>query len=195
MAPISILDEDFEKQVGRRSRTKTKAAEVEHAIRHHLDVDLNDDPDLQASFAEALAAIFEQFRDNWQKIYEELEKLRRRIVSASQEPTYGLHRKKQMPFFRCFKREIYGDGDLTDDEISNMVSLTQQVYDTVERELKLTGFWDSIPARNRLKEEIKKILLSKEFVGLPNIVKNRAHIVSRVLEIADEKNDTILYAA
>ena len=181
MAPISILDEDFEKQVGRRSRTKTKAAEVEHAIRHHLDVDLNDDPDLQASFAEALAAIFEQFRDNWQKIYEELEKLRRRIVSASQEPTYGLHRKKQMPFFRCFKREIYGDGDLTDDEISNMVSLTQQVYDTVERELKLTGFWDSIPARNRLKEEIKKILLSKEFVGLPNIVKNRAHIVSRVL--------------
>lgn len=195
VAPISILDEDFEKQVGRRSRTKTKAAEVEHAIRHHLDVDLNDDPDLQASFAEALAAIFEQFRDNWQKIYEELEKLRRRIVSASQEPTYGLHRKKQMPFFRCFKREIYGDGDLTDDEISNMVSLTQQVYDTVERELKLTGFWDSIPARNRLKEEIKKILLSKEFVGLPNIVKNRAHIVSRVLEIADEKNDTILYAA
>lgn len=106
-----------------------------------------------------------------------------------------MHRKKQMPFFRCFKREIYGDGDLTDDEISNMVSLTQQVYDTVERELKLTGFWDSIPARNRLKEEIKKILLSKEFVGLPNIVKNRAHIVSRVLEIADEKNDTILYAA
>lgn len=55
--PISILDADFEKEVDKRSRTKTKAAEVEHAIRHHLDVELIDDPDLQASFAESLAAI------------------------------------------------------------------------------------------------------------------------------------------
>jgi type I restriction enzyme R subunit len=50
--PISILDEDFQKQVDKRGRTKTKAAEVEHAIRHHLDIELDDDPDLQASFAQ-----------------------------------------------------------------------------------------------------------------------------------------------
>ena len=81
--PISILDEDFEKGVGEYRRTKTKAAEIEHAIRHHLDVDLEDDPDLRASFAEALAVIFEQFRDNWNRIYEELEKLRTRIINAS----------------------------------------------------------------------------------------------------------------
>ena len=86
-----------------------QGAEVEHAIRHHLDVELNDDPDLQASFAEALAAIFEEFRNNWNKIYEELEKLRTRIINADKEPTYGLHRKKQMPFFRMFKREIFGE--------------------------------------------------------------------------------------
>ena len=56
--PISILDEDFQKEVKSRSRTKTKAAEIEHAIRHHLDVELDDDPDLQASFAEALKQDF-----------------------------------------------------------------------------------------------------------------------------------------
>lgn len=99
VAPISILDEDFQKDVASRTRSKTKAAEIEHAIRHHLDVELDDDPDpdLQASFAEALARILEEFRDNWNRIYEELEKLRRRIIDAGKEPTYGLHRKKQMP--------------------------------------------------------------------------------------------------
>lgn len=80
--PISIFDEDFEKGVTERKRTKTKAAEVEHAIRHHLDVKLDDDPDLQASFAEVLAAILEQFRDNWDKIYEELEN----CASVSRRP-------------------------------------------------------------------------------------------------------------
>lgn len=89
--PISILDDDFEKQVGKRGRTKTKAAEIEHAIRHHLDIDLDDDPDLQASFAEALAQIFKNFQDNWKKIYEELKKLpvlfknRRAIISRVME--------------------------------------------------------------------------------------------------------------
>jgi len=201
VAPISILDDDFESQVGKRRRTKTKAAEIEHAIRHHLDVDLDDDPDLQASFAEALAKIFEEFRDNWQKIYEELEKLRERIRTASQEPTYGLHRKKQMPFFRMLQRELgaaweqhppYANNE--DDRISAMVNLTQQIYNLVERELRLTGFWESVPARNRLKAELQKTLLQPEFVKLPNIVPTRAHLISRVMEIAEKNNDTILYA-
>ena len=211
--PISILDADFQKQVDKRTRTKTKAAEVEHAIRHHLDVELDDDPDLQASFAEALAAIFEEFRNNWNKIYEELEKLRTRIINAGKEPTYGLHRKKQMPFFRMFKREIYGEDSVEapvdlplaaerrvtyavneEDQVSHLVDLTQKVFLAVERELKLTGFWESIPAQNKLKEEIQKIILSTEFLKLPGLVKNRAHIISRIMEIAYKKNDTILYA-
>lgn len=210
--PISILDEDFEKDVKKRSRTKTKAAEIEHAIRHHLDVELDDDPDLQASFAEALAEIFEDFRDNWNKIYEELEKLRARIINANREPTYGLQRKKQMPFFRMFRRELFGEGEILphsevlkvaespppygmseDDKVSHLVDLTQKVFLVVEREVKLTGFWESIAARNRLKAEIQTILLAPEFSSLPDLVKNRAHIISRIMEIAEKNNDIILY--
>ena len=194
VAPISILDPDFESQVGSRGRTKTKAAEIEHAIRHHLEVDLDDDPDLQASFAEALARIFEEFRDNWQRIYEELEKLRERIRKAGQEPTYGLHRKKQMPFFRMFRREIFGEDELDEDQISHLVNLTQQTFDIVERELKLTGFWESIPARNKLKAELQSTLLQEEFKELPGIRQNWASLLSRIMEIAEKNNDVILYA-
>ncbi|MDN5849192.1 MAG: type I restriction endonuclease subunit R [Nitrococcus sp.] len=199
--PISILDEDFEKDVAKRKRTKTKAAEVEHAIRHHLEVDLDNDPDLQASFAEALAAIFEQFRDNWNKIYEELEKLRRRIIDAGKEPTYGLHRKKQMPFFRMFQLELSGlmeqhpdYNGKPDERIAVLVDLTQQVYNLVERELTLAGFRESIPARNKLRAEIQKVLLAPERAGIPGLVENRDRIISRVMELAESKSDTILYA-
>lgn len=201
VAPISILDEDFESQVGKHKRSRTKAAEIEHAIRHHLDVELDDDPELQASFAETLAQIFEEFRNNWQKIYEELEKLRERIREAGKEPTYGLHRKKQMPFYRMYQRELsdaweqhppYFNNE--DERISVLVDLTQQTFNLVERELKLTGFWESIPARNRLKAELQTLLLQPQFSKLPDVVKKRAHIISRTMEIAEKINDTILYA-
>jgi type I restriction enzyme, R subunit len=210
--PISILDDDFNKQVARRNRTKTKAAEVEHAIRHHLNVELDDDPDLQASFAEVLKKIFEEFRDNWKKIFEELEKLRTDLLNAGKEPTYGLHRKKQMPFFRMFEREIFGAGGEgqakafavadehelygmnREERISRLVDLTQKTFLVVERELKLTGFWESIPARNKLKAEIQGTLLAPEFSKLPGLVKNRAHLISRVMEISEKNHDIILFA-
>ena len=197
--------------MGNHRRTKTKAAEVEHAIRHHLELNLGDDPDLQASFAEALAKILQDFRDNWQKIYEELEKLRERIIKAQNEPTYGLDRRKHMPFFRMLRREIFGEADeatpagmvrepwkfgtLHDEEkVSLLVDLSQRVYLAVDRELRLAGFWESIPARNKLKAGIQAILLRPDYKKAAAIASNRARIISRIMEIAEKNTDIILYA-
>ncbi len=81
-----------------------------------------------------------------------------------------------------------------EDKISHMVNLTQQTFLVVERELKLTGFWESIPARNKLKADLQRILLAPEFAKVHDLIKNRAHIISRIMEIAEKNNDTILYA-
>ena len=109
-------------------------------------------------------------------------------------------------------REIFGDGGVgqleavpvsepdpvygmtQEDRISYLVDLTQQVFLVVERELKLTGFWESIPAQNKLKADIQATLLSPRFAKLPAVVKNRAQIISRIMEMALRKNDIILYA-
>lgn len=114
---------------------------------------------------------------------------------AEQEPTYGLHRVKQMPFFRVFKKEFYGDSELTDDQISVLVNLTQHVFNLLEVELKLKGFWESIPARNRLKANLQELLLSSTFENLPDVFQNRNRIISRIMELAETNNDKILYAA
>nr|QNO44323.1 hypothetical protein JKAPHALJ_00010 [Methanosarcinales archaeon ANME-2c ERB4]QNO46494.1 hypothetical protein PAACNKLE_00030 [Methanosarcinales archaeon ANME-2c ERB4] len=197
IAPISILDDQFEAQVGKHKRSKTKAAEVEHAIRHHIDINLDDDPELYASFAEALRMILEEFKDNWQKIYEELEKLRQKIKNIPPPPG-DLHRKKQMPVFRILSMEVYGkrygEDSFTDDEVDTMVMLTRDVFDIIEREIKLTGFSESIPAHQRLRAEIQKVLLSNRFKDLPNTVKNYQQIISRLMEWAEANNDIIIYA-
>jgi type I restriction enzyme, R subunit len=99
-----------------------------------------------------------------------------------------------MPFFRMFRRECFGDAELNDDTITQTVSVTQQVFSIIERELQLTGFWESIPARNKLKAEIQGAFLSQEFIKIPNLVKNREQIISRVMELAEKNNDLILYA-
>jgi type I restriction enzyme R subunit len=196
--PISILDDDFEAEVGKHRRTKTKAAEVEFAIRHQIDININEDPELFASLAAALEEILREFKDNWERIYEELEKLRNKIKNLPKPPG-NLHRKKHMPIFRILSREIYekahGEDILTHEEEDNLVELTREVFDTIKREIVLTGFWQSIPSQNRLKAELQRILLSERFNKLPNVVKNRGRILSRLMELAEANSDTILYGS
>ena len=107
VAPISIMADNFQQGVNAKKREKTKAAEVEHAIRHYIDINLDEDPALFASFAKTLEEILENFKGNWKAIYEELEKLREKIKNREKEETYGLDRKKQMPFFNSFKDYLF----------------------------------------------------------------------------------------
>ena len=58
-----------------------------------------------------------------------------------------------------------------EDRISYLVDLTQQITLVIERELKLAGFWESIPARNKLKAEIQITLLAPDFAKVPHLVK------------------------
>ncbi len=193
VAPISIIADDFfNKVVATKKREKTKAAEVEHAIRHFIDLNIDEDPELFASFAQALEEILKNFKGNWKLIYEELEKLREKIKNREKEETYGLDRKKQMPFFRIFKAELFDNRDLTEDEIARNVNLTQHIFNLVATEIKLTGFWDSTPAQLKLKAELQKMLLSQEFKDLPNIITKRNEIISRIMELAKTNHFKII---
>jgi type I restriction enzyme R subunit len=184
VAPISIIADDFQKNVNTKTRTKTKAAEVEHAIRHYIDINLDEDPELFASFSEALEKILENFKGNWKAIYEELEKLREKIKNREKEETYGLDRKKQMPLFRIFKAELFDNRVLSEDEIAQNVNLTQHIFNLVVTEIKLTGIWDSTPAQLKLKAELQKMLLSLEFNKLPNIKLKYKELISRIMELS-----------
>jgi type I restriction enzyme R subunit len=188
--PISIIDNDFQTNIKLRKRTKTKAAEVEHAIRHFVDINIDEDQELFASFSKALE-LLQEYKGNWEKILQELEKLREKINKREQEETYGLHRKKQMPIFRIFKTEIYGEAKLSEDDISKNVSLTQNIYNLVELEISKVGFWDSIPAQEKLRAEIKRVMLSEQFRHLPNITEKRAEIITKVMEFA-RKNCVVI---
>lgn len=193
VAPISIIADDFfSKVVNNKKREKTKAAEVEHAIRHFIDINIDEDPELFASFAKALEEILQNFKGNWKVIYEELEKLRDKIKNREKEETFGLDRKKQMPFFRIFKAELFDTRDLSEDEISRNVNLTQHIFNLVATEIKLTGFWDSPPAQLKLKAELQKTLLSPEFKDLPNIITKRNQIISRIMELAKTNHFKII---
>jgi type I restriction enzyme R subunit len=191
--PISIIDDDFNQNVELRKRDKTKAAEIEHAIRHYIDINLDEDPELFASFSEELERILEEFKGNWRMIKELLEELRKCIKEKEKEHTYGLDRKKQMPIFRMARSEFFQKEELTEDEIALNVDFTQNHFNLIERELHTIGFWKSIPAQNRLRGELQKLMLSPKYIkAIPNVRIKYKELITRLMEWARKNNNRIV---
>lgn len=190
--PISILDADFAVHTKKNKRTKTKAAEVEHALRHHMEVNLDEQE--SASFAAELEQILKDFAGNWDKIYKALEKLREKMKNSGEEPTYGLHRNKQFPFFNLLKRQFFKESALDEEQVSLLVDLTQQLFNAIERELNLTGFWHTIAAQNQLRAELLRILSLPRFADLPRIFEDEEKISSDIMELSYKNNHIILGA-
>lgn len=190
--PVSIFDEEFARQVGQHGRIRTRAAAIEHAIRHHIDVNFDDDPALYASLAEALQTLLQEFRDNWEEIYRRLQELIRQMRQTEQEPTYGLHRRKQMPFFRSLRSTLFERDEPTEDQIEQMVNLIKVCYGLLADEVKLTGFWDNIPAQNHVKGELTKVIVSPAFKTLPGIFEKRNTLITRMMEIAKANHEKLI---
>lgn len=192
VAPISVLDPEFQKQAAQHARSKTKAAEVEHAIRHHLTVNFDEDPELFASFAKEIERILTEFAGNWDAIWQEMEKLRQKLMAKEQEETHGLDRKRQMPIFRAMKAELFGDSPLTEDQIGKLANLTLLVFQCVQTEVRQAGFWDASPKQARLKGEMLKILVGPDYVDFGNMWEKNAAIISRLMEWARRNHKLII---
>jgi len=82
IAPLSIIDDKFHDAVSEHKRTKTRAAAIEHAMRHYISEHYDEDPELYASFSEILEKILREYKDNWDEIYRKLEELRNSIKNA-----------------------------------------------------------------------------------------------------------------
>ncbi len=182
VAPISVLDPDFQKQAAQRNRAKTKAAEVEHAVRHHIEVNFDEDPELFASFAKELERILLEFAGNWDSIWREMEKLRQKLMAKEQEETHGLDRKRGMRIFRIIKAELFGEESPDEDQTAKLVNLTQLVFQEVQTESRQAGFWDAPAKQARLRGELQRVLVGPDYVNFGPMWDKKATIISRIME-------------
>jgi type I restriction enzyme R subunit len=65
--PVDILSLEFQQHVNQRQSTRTQAAEMEHAARHHISVHFDEDPVYYKNLSERLEEILQKYSDNWTK--------------------------------------------------------------------------------------------------------------------------------
>lgn len=148
--PISILDKDFEKEVGTVKSKKSQALEMEHALRYHIEKHFNEDPAYYKKFSERLKAILDSFRENWEALAEELRAFVKETREGREEDQTGLDPKTQAPFLGILLEE-YGKKP-NEQRMKQFCEAVIDIVDHIRQEIASVDFWRSRHAQDMLRK-------------------------------------------
>lgn len=139
---VSILSDEFKNNVDYLNKTpKSKASEMEHAIRWHIKLKLDKDPTLYKHFKDRLETILNAYKENWEEIAKELGKLREDMM---------VERKKEEPFYDLIKSYIPDTSNIETLIIQNLI---EKILSILKESAEIKNFWDK-PSEVRLMEGI-----------------------------------------
>jgi type I restriction enzyme R subunit len=150
--PISILDKDFEKEVGNAKSKKSQALEMEHALRYHIEKHFNEDPAYYRKLSERLKAILDSFRENWEALAEELRTFVKEAREGREEDQTGLDPKTQAPFLGILLEE-YGKKP-NEQKMKQFCEAVVDMVDHIRQEIAAVDFWRSRHAQDMLRKWI-----------------------------------------
>lgn len=194
--PVSLLSDEFPKELDKHGKSsKAKASEMEHAIRRHIKVNMNNDPQLYTKFNDRLKAILEKYQGNWDFIVDELDSLRTEMKRKNRDVTEGLDAIEDI-FYRnivnnAFPKKNNGtDTTISDDavffgaheiEVKNLVI---EVVELLREKLQIPNFWRRSSEVKKLEGEIDDKL---DFSGIKGISNKHERICADILSLAEKR--------
>jgi len=165
--PTKLFDVEFEQVLAAQTNDRAKASEVEHAIKAHLKVKLDDDPEYYQSLALRLEEIIQKCQQKWEELVQQLLLFRDGMEQerTQQNEDLGLS-ETEGAFYRSLMAEITkASSDETMDEETHqqVLDLTKKLVTEFQEATQIVGFFDKWDEVARIKRQIKRSILDHPF--------------------------------
>jgi type I restriction enzyme, R subunit len=163
---VSILSDEFKTKVDYLNKTpKSKASEMEHAIRWHIKVNLDKDPTLYSRFKDRLETILNAYKENWEEIVKQLEDLRDEMAEGRKVETEGIS-IIEAPFYDILKTSLAEENE---SEINKAKELTHTLLVVLKETATINNFWtDKAAERKRIQGTLEDEIRYSGIVSLSN---------------------------
>jgi type I restriction enzyme, R subunit len=165
--PTKLFDVEFEQVLASQTNDRAKASEVEHAIKAHLKVKLDDDPEYYQSLALRLEEIIQKYQQKWEDLVQQLLLFRDGMEQEKTQQNEDLGLSEiEGPFYRSLMAEITNaSGDATMDEETHqkVLDLTKELVTEFQEATQIVGFFDKWDEVTRIKKQIKRSIIDQPF--------------------------------
>jgi len=183
--PVELMSPRFIKKLEANISPKAKASEMEHAIRKHCKVHFDEDPALYQKLSEKLESLIQQYKDNWDQLYQELFALRTEVEAGRKDEKDP----KSGPFFDLIGQLAFGRAGVPTEHAPTVAALVTQIIEKLKRTIGIINFWSNAPEVSKLKGELSDLLL---FSNIDEIMARSDKIVTEVTALAKVRHQDIL---
>ena len=186
--PVELFSPDFITQLDKNKSPQSKASEMEHAIRKHCKVHLDEDPVHYESLSERLEALIKQHKDDWDLLCKHLLDLRNEAQAGRQEDTNGVS-KKAAPFYDLIGKLGFGKEGIPQEHSEQIKQLVVELLEKLHRTIGIVNFWGNPTEVSKLRGELSDLLL---FSGIDEIADKCEKIVTEITALAKVREKDIL---
>jgi type I restriction enzyme, R subunit len=190
--PVDLLAANFKDKLKEVKSTESKASEVESAIKHHITVNLEEDPEYYKSLSLRLRDIIVKNAGNWERQLELLLDMVDNIESEHQKAAQDIGLSEtEYAFYNILTAEVSQvaenkGGYVIDETVMEEVkATTQTLVNTFDEATQIVDFFNKQNEVKRMKKEIKRAIIDQSF-GEPSLVKV---VQERFMELGKTKFD------
>ncbi|WP_435244456.1 type I restriction endonuclease subunit R [Streptomyces sioyaensis] len=187
--PAEITAQDFVAKVEALPGAKAQASEMQHAIRHHIDLYFNQDPAEYAKLRERLEKILEEHAEQWEQQVLLFQTLVDEAIqvheygSSSGDATLGKLSKLEQALYGAIAEEVLTDGIVPEVTRDLFISVVTDIEDLAFDRTRKKNFWNNQVARSDFQKAIVGVLVTAE-VGEAH---HAAHLADKLFEIVSHR--------
>jgi type I restriction enzyme R subunit len=185
--PMDLLAKDFKEKLNQHKSPRAKASEIENAIKDHIKVHLETDPEYYAPLSVRLKDIIEKNKEKWEELVQLLLDFRDKIEVQKIEKAKDLGlSENEYAFYGILMAEVTkNEGvEILDEEIhAKIISMVKSLVSMMNQATSIVEFFDKWNEVKRVKRDIRRAILEESF-GTPEL---SDAITERFMELARVK--------
>jgi len=185
--PVDLMAANFRESVQQIKSPESRASEIESAIKHHITVNLEEDPEYYKSLSLRLRDIIEKTNGKWDQQLELLLAMVSTLESDRKQAAKDLGlTETELAFYNILMAEVIrlsGD-EVVDEAVHEEIKTTTRVLvEMFDEATQIVDFFKKDEEIKRMKKAIKRAILDCSFAD-PALVKV---VQDRFMELAKSK--------
>ncbi len=188
--PVELLSDEFIGKVNEHAQgdDEAKASEMEHAIRKHITVHLDEDPAFYGSLSEKLEELISKHRDNWKQLSIDLEGLRGEAIAGRSDGHTGM--SKEAATFYDFITQIAYDGEaIPPADQQSLTQLMKSIVDQLQDTIGILNFWKKSNEVKKLRGNIDTAIL---MTNIPQLMEHHERLAVEIVKLAEKRHGELL---
>ncbi len=156
--PVDLLAGNYEEALNQHKTSRSKASEIEHAIKQHIRVNIDEDPEYYKKLSERLKDIIQRQGEKWEELVQLLLDFRNDIEKNRKQGAkhVGLS-ETEYAFYNILLVELGDEKKIDESKVKDVVQSLVRMLDEATEIVDFFNKWDE---QKRVRRDIKRVVIS-----------------------------------